>query len=296
MLGTGSTSSRVNALRETTGTKTKRVPTVKKLGQTAAPTAGAGLWNFTDKTKKTARGSGKAAAAVNPAYAQEAAKWKAQADGLGAAPGAGVKPTYTDSYAERIAQMEKDGTPKYISKFQSQIDGLLDQIANRGAFQYDMSADPLYQQYRAQYMDAGRSAMRDAMGQAAALTGGYGSSYASTAGNQAYQSYLQQLNDKALALQDSAFNRYQAEGSRLQQLLGNYQTEENSAYGRHQDAVEDYYNRLAALRQGQQTEYGRYQDEMSQYNTERDRELNQYNTELERALEQYRYWAKMAEG
>ena len=159
-----------------------------------------------------------------------------------------------------------------------------------------MSADPLYQQYRAQYMDAGRSAMRDTMGQAAALTGGYGSSYASTAGNQAYQSYLQQLNDKALTLQDSAFNRYQAEGSRLQQLLGNYQTEENSAYGRHQDAVEDYYNRLAALRQGQQTEYGRYQDEMSQYNTERDRELNQYNTELERALEQYRYWAKMAEG
>lgn len=230
------------------------------------------------KKKKTTGGGSGAAQGIDPAYGQNAAYWQNQWSGA-------QKPTYTDSYAARIAQMEKDGTPQYTSKYQAQIDGLLDQIAGRGAFHYNLSEDPLYQQYKNQYMENGRAAMRDTMGQAAALTGGYGSSYASTAGNQAYQQYLGQLNDKALDLQQNALNVYQAEGSRLQQLLGNYQTEEGSNYDRHRDDVNDYYNALDALRQGQQTEYGRYRDDMSDWNTEQ-----------ERALAQWQYWDALAKG
>ena len=187
--------------------------------------------------------------------------------------------------------MEQAGTPVYNSKYQQQIDALLDQVAGRGSFNYDVSSDPLYQAYKNQYVQGGRLAMQDTMGQAAALTGGYGSSYASTAGNQAYQQYLGGLNDQLLNLQSNALARYEAEGNRLQNLLGNYQNQESSDYNRYRDQVGDYYDKLNALRQGQSVEYGRYQDALSQYNQDYDRALNQYNQEYLTALEQYLQWS-----
>ena len=42
-------------------------------------------------------------------------------------------------------------------------------------------------------MKNGRLAMMDSMGRAAALTGGYGSSYAQSAGQQAYQKQMDSL-------------------------------------------------------------------------------------------------------
>ena len=68
-------------------------------------------------------------------------------------------------------------------------------MANR-KFNYDVNGDPLYQQYKHSYMTQGKQAMEDTIGQAAAMTGGYGNSYATAAGGQAYQSYLDQLNDR----------------------------------------------------------------------------------------------------
>lgn len=63
-----------------------------------------------------------------------------------------------------------------------------DGILNRKDFSYDMNNDQMYQQYRDAYMRQGQQAMRDTMGAASALTGGYGSTYAQTAGSQAYGS------------------------------------------------------------------------------------------------------------
>lgn len=54
--------------------------------------------------------------------------------------------------------------------------------------------------------------MQDTMGQAAALTGGYGNSYAQGVGQQAYQGYLQQLNDNVPQLQAQALQTYQVGG------------------------------------------------------------------------------------
>lgn len=245
--------------------------------------------------KKSSSGGGgrssSAAPAANPTYKEQMDKWKSTLNGLKkpamAQPTAAAKPTYTDSYADRIAAMEQAGAPAYTSQYQQKIDALLDQVAGRGSFNYDPGSDPLYQAYKNQYVQGGRLAMQDTMGQAAALTGGYGSSYASTAGNQAYQQYLGGLNDQLLNLQNSALARYEAEGNRLQNLLGNYQTQESSDYGRYRDQVGDYYDTLNALRQGQSVEYGRYQDALSQYNQDYDRALNQYNTDYDRALNQY---------
>jgi hypothetical protein len=64
------------------------------------------------------------------------------------------------------------------------------------------------------------------------LTGGYGNSYATAAGQQQYNEYLAGLNDKALELSQMAYQRYQDEGDRLKDAYG-------MLYGRERDAVAD---------------------------------------------------------
>lgn len=98
-----------------------------------------------------------------------------------------------------------------------QLNALYDQIVNRKPFQYDLNGDLLYRQMADQYTQLGQQAMRDATGQAAALTGGYGNSYANQVGNQAYQQYLTALNEQIPALYDRAFNVWQAQGDDLLQ-------------------------------------------------------------------------------
>ena len=96
-----------------------------------------------------------------------------------------------------------------------QLTSLYDQIMNRGSFNYDLNGDMLYRQMADQYTQLGRQAMRDAIGQSAALTGGYGNSYANVAGSQAYQNYLTQLNEAIPSLYDRAYEAWQDEGDDL---------------------------------------------------------------------------------
>ena len=90
-----------------------------------------------------------------------------------------------------------------------------DAYLDRDDFSYDVAKDPLYQQYKKQYTDLGKLAMEDTTGQAAALTGGYGNSYAQTVGQQTYNRYMQQLSAAVPELYNAAYNRYQAEGEAL---------------------------------------------------------------------------------
>ncbi len=129
-----------------------------------------------------------------------------------------------------------------MSKF-SQADWMnqvLGDIQNGKKFSYDVNGDALYQQYKDSYMRQGKIAMQDAMGQAAAMTGGYGNSYAASVGNQAYQSYLQQLNDRIPELYQLALDRYNTE---RQDLYNQYGLLEN-AYNREHDTFNEGYSRL----------------------------------------------------
>jgi hypothetical protein len=101
--------------------------------------------------------------------------------------------------------------------YMQQLNNLYDQIVNRKPFQYDLNGDLLYRQMADQYTQLGRHASADAMGQAAALTGGYGNSYATQVGNQANQQYLTALNANIPELYDRALQAYLAEGDRLMQ-------------------------------------------------------------------------------
>ena len=157
--------------------------------------------------------------------------------------------------AQALLQQQMANKPgDYTSSWQSQLNDILQQINNRKEFSYDLNADALYQQYKDQYMLQGQKAMMDTMGQAAAMTGGYGNSYAQSVGQQAYQGYMQQLNDKVPELYQLALSKYQMEG-------------------------DDMKDRAALIAQMENQDYGRYRDQVSDYNTELDRLQNRYDTE-----------------
>lgn len=169
----------------------------------------------------------------------------------------------------------------YQSQYKGQLDALYQQIMNRDPFTFDLNGDALYQQYKDQYQNLGRQAMQDTMGQAAAMTGGYGSSYATTAGNQAYQNYLTQLNNIVPDLYNAAYGRYTQEGADLMNRLNLAQSMEDSDYGRYRDTVSDwnaerdyansdYWNKYNA-------DYGNWQDMLNYYNQLAQMESNQWS-------------------
>ena len=151
---------------------------------------------------------------------------------------------------EQLAQ--KPG--EYQSTWQDQLNETISQILNREKFSYDLNGDALYQQYKDQYVQQGRMAMMDTMGQAQAMTGGYGNSYAQSVGQQAYQGYLQQLNDVVPELYGMALDQYNLEGQAL-------------------------YDQAALMAQQEDRDYGRYQDSMNAWLAERDYLAGRYDSE-----------------
>lgn len=174
------------------------------------------------------------------------------------------------AYLEQVKASKPDA---YQSRWDDELTSLYDQIRNRKKFSYDMGPDPLYLQYREQYQRLGRLAMQDTMGQAAALTGGYGSTYGEQVGQQAYNAYLQNLNDIVPQLQQQAYQRYQDEGTDLYSQYSLVKGRDDTDYGRYRDTVSDYYSDLS--------------DARSAYNSERSLDQSQWETMLN-------YWAQKA--
>lgn len=150
---------------------------------------------------------------------------------------------------------------------QDQLDNTLSQIMNRKEFDYDLNGDALYQQYKDKYIQQGQMAMKDTIGKASQMTGGYGNSYATTAGNLAYQASLQQLNDVVPELYQLAYNKYQNQGDELKNKYAMLTDKEATEYGRHQDALADYYNQYGLLSSEEEKLYNRdYNNWMNQEN------------------------------
>lgn len=186
-----------------------------------------------------------------------------------------AKPAYQRSdrvneYYEKTRKLERNKPDEFESKYEGQISDILDNILNRPKFSYtseDMTNDDLYKMYRDQYMRQGNLAMRDTMGNAASLTGGYGNTYASAAGQQAYDNYVSMLNDKALDFYDRAYQRYNDEGQNLYNQMNVVTGLDNTDYQRHRDTVSDYYNDLnyynGRYNQEYGYDYGQYQDQVA---------------------------------
>ena len=205
--------------------------------------------------------------------------------------GAGYTPSAAVSQAQKYLSDVVAGKPgAYQSSYKQQLDDLYNQVMNRPQFSYNAATDPMYAQYRDQYMNLGNQAMMDTTAQAAALTGGYGNSYAATAGNQAYQAYLQQLNNVVPDLYQMALQRYQQEGDDLNTRYGMTAELENQDYGRYQQdlanwqaereaANADYWNQYNA-------DYGQYADQMDYWSQMAAQENAQWNTNRELAYNQ----------
>lgn len=162
---------------------------------------------------------------------------------------------------------------QYQSNYQSTLDGLLDKIVNQKDFSYDFNADALYQNYKNQYMQQGKQAMLDTQAAASALTGGYGSSYATSAGSQAYQQYLTQLNDRIPELYNLALQKYQMDTDKLYNQYSAVGQQEDRSYGQHRDEVSDWKDdRNYGLNQYNtmyNQDYGAYRDQVSDYYNDR---------------------------
>lgn len=118
---------------------------------------------------------------------------------------------------------------------QGWLDNVLGKIKNYGDFSYDLNGDALYQQYKDKYIQQGKMAMADTMGQAAAMTGGYGNSYAQSVGQQVYQGELQKLNDIVPQLYQLALDRYNMGKEDLYNQYGLASSERQNEYGMYQD-------------------------------------------------------------
>lgn len=136
--------------------------------------------------------------------------------------------------------------PTPTTDWQSQLDNTMNKIMNREKFTYDLNGDALYNQYKDRFVNQGKMAMMDTMGQAAALTGGYGNSYAQAAGQQAYQNHLLGLNDMVPELYNLAYQKYNDDTNALYKQFDMLGQKEEQAYNRQQDAYGNLQSLIAA--------------------------------------------------
>ena len=126
----------------------------------------------------------------------------------------------------------------YNSQYAGQIQQAYQDFSQRQPFSYDVNSDAMYEALKNQYISGGQMAMMDTMGQAATLTGGYGNSYAQGAGQQAYQQYLQGLNDQMPDLYQMALENYMAQGDQMLQNYSMLMDMDNMEYGRYMDNMD----------------------------------------------------------
>lgn len=183
-----------------------------------------------------------------------------------------------DEYLQKYG--EEYGGSEYLKKRDEHL-----QNAENMKWDYDPNTDPVWQALQKQYRREGDRATRQAMGQAAAMTGGMPSSYAMTAAAQAGNNYAAQLSDRLPQVYQDAYNRYLKEYERQMGLSDQYAGYDQTEYERWNDqqgrnlelanaynllsdqdrqAYKDRMDQLAggaeAYRQLGQTEYNQFVD------------------------------------
>lgn len=180
---------------------------------------------------------------------------------------------YTEGDSVITAKTNKENAEKAVAERgtyndyydRTSLDDIMTKIQNMKDFSYDLNGDALYQQYKDKYIQQGKMAMQDTIGQASAMTGGYGNSYAATAGNQAYQASLQNLNDIVPELYQMAYDKYNQDKQDLYSQYSMLSDDMMNQYGIWSDET----NRLYADQEYANTvynnertwDYGKYTDD-----------------------------------
>jgi hypothetical protein len=206
----------------------------------------------------------------------------------------GYKPGDQASAAQAQLQQVQTQKPQgYNSKYGAKLDSILQQIQNPGQFKYEFNGDNLFKYYADKYVQQGKQASMDAMGQAAALTGGYGNSYGQQVGQQTYQQYLMDLYNVGLDLRDRAYQQYQDQLGNQKDVYGMMSQAEQQEYGKYRDTVGDWENERAFAAQQAENErdfdYNMYKNDLDYWTGLAQIENAAYNTEAEReeAIREY---------
>lgn len=191
------------------------------------------------------------------------------------------------AYTNQLLSQINSGRTQYTDR----VNELMDSIANRASFSYDPDTDPLFQNYLNGAMASGKTAMQDTIGQASALTGGYGSSYATASANGAYNNFVQDAYNNLPEFYETALNAYNNETNDLYGKLGMYTQADERDYGRLTNA---YGLNYASAQDMYGREYSNYWDSLN-YNTD----VDKYNQDLAYkynalAQDQAQYEASMA--
>lgn len=176
---------------------------------------------------------------------------------------------------------------EYVSLWSQQMGDAMNAYLNRPGFSYDFNSDALYQQYKDQYIKQGKLAMADVMGQAAAMTGGYGNSYAATVGNQAYQASLDNLNDIIPDLYSMAYDKYNQEGQDLLNAYSLYADRDADDYAKYLDEYNAWESERSYLKgvydEAKTEDYSKYLESVDDWNTTLKELGDTYNESIENA-------------
>ena len=184
------------------------------------------------------------------------------------------------AYTNQLLEQLSSGRTSYTD----QIKDLMGQIQNREDFVYDVSKDTLFQQSLASAMTSGQNAMMDTMGQASALTGGYASTYAQSAGNQAYNSYIQDAYANLPEYYNMAMEAYQMEGQEMYNQLAMLNDADASEYQRMYDS---WNANFANTQQMYAQEYGAWQDSINNAYNSANLQLNEHGMAVDNAYNMY---------
>lgn len=138
------------------------------------------------------------------------------------------------------APVFKETTP-YKSQYGDAINKLTDAVVNRQQFTYDPNTDASYQALAKQYGRLGDRARQNTLGDYAANTGGYASTAAVSAAQQAQNDYNIQLSNMIPQLMQAAYDRYQGEYNMNLGALNAIAARDDAMYGRWNDTRN--YNR-----------------------------------------------------
>ena len=212
----------------------------------------------------------------------------------------------TEEYYGLLKDTEGNRPDAFASRYEGAVQSILDGILNKKSYnlQDDKNYNMLYNQARESYMNAGQKAMRDAMGAAQAQTGGYGSTAAQIAGSQAYDTYLQGMNDNNAALAQLAYQMWENDNAdRYNQLsavqgldesdynrwLNNYrnwQDDRNYYAGQYQNFYNNDWNEYEY---GTNMDYNIWRDELNRYMQDRDYYAGQYQAGMDNDMGLYQY-------
>lgn len=159
-------------------------------------------------------------------------------------------PNYADSAATTNARHQADKyaaqyknavNSGYTSNYEGNINRLADKYVNN-KFDWSVGKSSEYNQLKSRYQREGAKAQENVQGSYAANTGGYSNSYAQAAGQKAYNSYMDELQQKIPSLKKSAYESWSQEQENTLNKIGVMQGLDDVQYQRYRDKVQDNYD------------------------------------------------------